>query len=165
MQSGRASREPSRSPHYWQPRTPRPGVTSTPCGYGPARVRHEPSCQRTRYDVLNRQPKRAASRAQKMIGNPRTKHFGQAFARREPRRGRGERGEKVGVLPNPAAPIRFPNDQHPTDGGGSLIKRLWLPVLISFDDRMLPDEAGAFWRFAYIQMWAQGYNSWVVWMC
>jgi len=36
-----------------------------------------------------------------MIGNLRTKHFGQAFARREPRRGRGERGEKVGV-PNPA---------------------------------------------------------------
>ena len=49
------------------------------------------------------------------------------------------------------APIRFSNDQHPTDSGGSLIKRLWLPNLISFDSRTVPDEAGAVRRFAYIQ--------------
>jgi len=47
-------------------------------------------------------------------------------------------------------PFVFPNDPNPTDGGGSLIKRLWLPNLISFDGRTIPNEGSALWGFAYI---------------
>ena len=54
-----------------------------------------------------------------------------------------ERSIRSTVEPEPAAPMRFPNDLHPTDGVESLIKRRWLPNLISFDSRPIPNEGGA----------------------
>ncbi len=65
---------------------------------------------------------------------------------------------------NPAAPIRFPNDANPTDSGQLLIKPLWLPNLISFDRRTIPDEGGSLWDSRASEHGCKGHNHRGGWM-